>query len=473
MLLPPLTLLLVLSTAPTLPRDEPVLDPVAARLTAAHEAYFRRDLGLAHELLQKALEEAPGEPAVRLWLARVQNDLGHGEEAARTLGPALEGNDGSGWLWTELGRARRLVGDAPAAERALRAAIDRGPRLGPPRLLLVELLVEGGRAPEAEPILAPLLEEAADVPQVVLAHAALLDALGRGEEAEARLRAAVDHPAARLALARRLLAAERHEEAWTVAEPLLDGARERAQLMLLASVAQATGREVEALAILGALLLDDPTDPVALAGLNELIEHRGVELRRGLTERWVGARPDDADAWRELLETDLDSGCFGAFFERLETVPAAARLALPVRLLEGEALRRAGRSEEARAVLEELCADSAEPRAYYELGLLEYAAGHTEAAVAAFERGAASRWAADAHFNRGVCLDRLQRYAEAAQAYRAATEARPEFAEAWYQLAVDQRYRLGQPQRARASYRRYLDLGGDDPEVRRYVEDGR
>jgi tetratricopeptide (TPR) repeat protein len=101
--------------------------------------------------------------------------------------------------------------------------------------------------------------------------------------------------------------------------------------------------------------------------------------------------------------------------------------------------------------------------------LLDYAAGRYEVAAGEFERAVAGDQAADARFNRGVCLDRLGRYAGAADEYAAAVAARPDFAEAWLQLGHDCRLRLGQPDRARDAYRSYLDLGGDDPEVRRYL----
>ena len=467
------TLALLLTLTAASGSDELALDPLAARLAAAREAVLQRELGRAHDLLQAALEEAPGEPAVRLWLARVHNELGHGADAAAVLGPALAANDGSAWLWAELGRARRLAGDGAGAELALRSALERGPALGAARLELVELLVEAGRAAEAEPLLEPLLASAGDALPVVLGHAALLDALGRPDEAEARLVAALEQPAARLALARRAARAGRHDEAWTTVEPLVESTRDPGTLAFLAEIAQAAGRDVDALALLGAALTVDPTHSPSLAALNELLEHRGSELRRGLTERWVAARPDDAAAWCELLETELDAGRTDELFRALEELPQDVRRAAPVRRLEGEALRRAGRSDEARAVLVDLCADPAERRAWYELGLLEYAAGDAEAAARAFERGADGAWAPDAHFNRGICLDRLGRYAEAARAYASAIERRPDFAEAWYQLAVDQRARLGDPEGARASFQRYLELGGDDPEARRFVEEDR
>ena len=54
-----------------------------------------------------------------------------------------------------------------------------------------------------------------------------------------------------------------------------------------------------------------------------------------------------------------------------------------------------------------------------------------------------------------------------------AVAARPEFIEAWLRLGNECRLRLGDADRARRAYRRYLELGGDDPRIRRWVEEDR
>jgi len=451
----------------------PGLDPAAARLSAARAAYAARELGRARDLLGAALEEAPEEPEVRLWLGRVLNDLGRGREAQGVLGPALEKLSRSAWLLTESARAARLERDLRGAEDLLRAALEVYPRCGPARLYLADLLLEGGRAQQAQEVIAPLRDQAPDDSAAAVLAARVALALGRAAQAEgilrARLAAAGPEPAPRLALGRVLLEAGRAEEAWDVLEPLLEAEPDPQVLLFLARAAQRAGRPIEALAALGAALLVDPTGDDVLRELAELIEHEG-DLHLRLTRRRVQARPGDAEAWRELLEAELDAGRAAAALDALGGAPREVRAVAAVRLVEGEALRRAGRTDAARELLEALCDEGGGARAWYELGLLEYAAGSAERAALAFERGADGPWAGEAHFNRGVCLERLGRQAEAARAYEAAVAVQPDFCQAWLQLGLCLRGRLGDAEGARGAFARYLELGGDDPEIRRWME---
>jgi tetratricopeptide (TPR) repeat protein len=182
------------------------------------------------------------------------------------------------------------------------------------------------------------------------------------------------------------------------------------------------------------------------------------------------AHPQDLHAWKELLELHIEKARFDAFLRELARVPQELRSAASLRLLEARVLRRTDQIDQAYSMLVELCREEAEPRAFYELGLLEYGRGELEAACAAFQRGAEGRWAADAHFNRAVCLERLGRYRQAAEAHEAAVRERAELREAWLQLGNLRRFRLGEADLAREAYARYLQLGGDDPEVRRWME---
>jgi len=445
----------------------PELDPVAARLASARDAYASGALGDAQALLEEALEAAPEEPDVRLWLARVQNDLGHGEEALETLAPALAAAPRSAWLLVERGRAELALGHADLAEAAYRAALAAYPTLGSARLALAGILGGAKRADEGLEVLQPLLALDPAPAEVVIRHAELLGVLHRDAEGEAVLRADIDDPSVRLALCRWLAERDRNDEAWQVGEPAIGGATSPAARTLLAQVARRAGQPLDCLRLLGAVLLDDPTHEAALAELGELLED-APDLERMVVTRRVEARPDDPEAWRELLEGDLRAGDVDGFFQRFGKVPADLRAAPAIALLRGQALRRAGKNDQARAALEPLCSGGS-TRACYELGLIAYSEGRAEDAAAAFARGADGAWAPDAHFNRGVCLDRLGRFAEAAEAYAAAVAARPDFPEAWLQLGNDRRLRLGDAAGAREAYRHYIDLGGDDPEVRRFL----
>jgi len=457
------------ATAPAL--DDPVpLDPVADRMAAARAAYAGGALGEAYDQLRIAFELSPEEPGVRLWLGIVLNDLGRGEQALEVLEPARAAEPRSAWVQLECGRAQRALGRTSEAERTFRAALDAYPELVRARLLLVQVLIDQGaaRAEEALGSLQPLLEARPVLASAVLREAEVLTLLGREAEAEACLRGAVADPAVRLALCRRLAADHRTAEAWEVGSPLVGETNDVGGRTLLAQVARRAGEPLTALQLLGAVLLEDPTDETALAELTELLEDAD-DLAERVVSRRLASKPGDADTWRELFEDCLRDGNPAAVLARFEAVPEALRSDPRLVVLRGQALRRANRAAEARALLEPLSA-AGDARACYEVGLLDYAAEHYEEAAAEFARGAAGSWAADACFNRGICLDRLGKYAEAADEYAAAAAARPDFAEAWLQLGHDCRLRLGQPRRAREAYRRYLDLGGDDAEVRRYVE---
>jgi len=455
-------------------------DPALRHVAAAREAYALGELGSAHDHLRLALGEAPGEVEIRLLLGRVLNDLGHGADALGVIEPALEAAPGSAWLLVEHGRAQETLGEDGAAERSYRASLEAYPRCGAARLRLAELLLRTGRPAEATEALAPLFEQAPDEPAVVVLRARLLESEGRSEEAVtllgARLEDDPEDVSSRLALSHLLLSLGRTPEAWVVVEPLLDGERDPERLVFLAKVARRDDRVLEALAAIGLALASDPGHPGALRELYEIVE-RGEGLRLRLAERRTDASPDDSHAWQELLELHIEESRFEAFFEVLGRVPEGLRSGRGLRLLEARALRRTGQVDRAHALLTELSAEDATEagdagrRAAYELGLLEYARGNVEAAADAFGRGAAGRWAADAHFNRGVCLERLGRYREAAAEHEAATAARAGFRDAWHQLGNLFRFRLGEADRAREAYARYLEYGGDDPEVRRWVED--
>jgi len=442
-------------------------------MAAAHRAYEAGELGTARELLGDALAASPHEPGLRLWLGRVLNDLEQGERALEVLGPALEAAPRSGWLLVERGRAESLTGGPEAAASSFRLALEVYPSLGTARIHLADLLIANGEAEEALRTLAPLPE--APEAGVVVLRARAMEAAGRVEEAETSLRARLDPSGdassdlgIRLALCRMLANLGEEAKAWEVALPLLTEELGVVDRILVAQVARRAGHPLEALALLGSVLLEDPTRASALAELGEVVEHAGdLEVRLG--ERRVAARPDDVDGWRELLEADLRRGDAAQALERTAEIPATV-LALPaIERLRGEALRRSGRNEEARALLAPLCA-AGDARACYEIGMLEHSTGRLEPASEAFASGAAGPWAADAHYNRAVCLDGLGRWAEAVAAYRDALALRPAFPEAWLQLGNDLRWRLGDGDGARRAYGRYLELGGDDAEIRRFLE---
>lgn len=451
-------------------------DPAERLLVAGRDALLQGDLGLATVHLQGALELAPGEPEIRLLLARTLNDRGKGDEAIAVLDPDPE-PPSSAWTSVERARALQATGATERAEEALRAALASYPGCGSARLELVRLLADHGRLEEARAELDALVAAAPKEPAVIVLEARLLEAAGSPEQALARLQGALEEEIGtvplRLALARLLIDADRAEEAWGAVEPLLDPWLDVDTSLQVVRVALVADRPVDALALLGAALVVDPTHPEVLHDLLELVEDRH-ELVARLAQRRIDADLEDTYGWGELLEEYLAAGRCQDVLDALQEAPPSVLADLEVRRHEATALRRLGRTEEARAKLEELGrGQEVEPELWYELGLLHYANSRHEDAASSFAKAATGDLEADARYNQALCLRRLERSAEAAAAFEAAVAARPAFKEAWVELGRECRFRLGDAERARRAFARYLELGGDDAEVRRWMESDR
>lgn len=456
--------------------EPPGFDPAARLLSAGRDALISGQLGSATTLLREALELAPGETEIRLLLVRTLNDRGKSEEALAFIAPP-DPLPPSAWLEVERGRAMMALGRHEAAQGAFQLALASYPACGNARLELGRLQLAGGRLEEARETLQPLLTAAPDEPAVLVAQARLLEAAGATEEAMAFLEAALAREVGtqplRLALARLLVDAERAEEAWIAVEPLLDEALDVETTLQVARVALLADRQIDALALLGAALVVDPSHPEVVHDMLEIVEDSHVLVSR-LAQRRIDANLEDAYGWGELLEEYLAMGRCEEVLEALKGAPPSVMQDLEVRRHEATALRRLGRTEEARARLEALSqGEEVEVEVWYELGLLHYTDGRYEDAAKSFSRAAVSDHTPDAHYNRALCLRRLERHADAAAAFEAAVEARPTFLEAWMELGRECRFRLGDAERARRAFARYLKLGGDDAEVRRWMESER
>ena len=457
--------------------EEPAgFDPAARLLAAGRGAVAAGELGSATNHLREALDLAPGEPEIRLLLARTLNDRGKAEDALALLDPAVP-VPSSAWMGVERGRALQAASAVEAAEAAFRAALTSYPDCGSARLELGRLLFAGGRLDEARLALDPLLAAAPDEPAVLVLNARLLEAAGQAEQAMEFLRGALDREVGtqplRLALARLLIDAERAEEAWFAVEPLLDEALDVETTLQVARVALLADRLLDALALLGAALVVDPTHPEVVHDMLELVEDPHVLVAR-LAQRRIDANLEDAYGWGELLEEYLALGRCEEVLEALKAAPASVLQDLEVRRHEATALRRLGRTAEARAKLEALSkGEVVETEIWYELGLLHYTDGRYEDAAKSFSRAAVGELEAEARYNEALCLRRLERHAYAAAAFEAAVAARPTFLEAWMELGRECRFRLGDAERARRAFARYLALGGDDAEVRRWMESER
>lgn len=469
------------------------LDPYGYALELAASQHRGGELEKALATLDGALELVPRDfdAQLLLWRGRVLNDLGRFEEALADLDVVARKNAARGVdARLEHVRALRGVGRARDGERMLRLLLQTYPLCGPARISLVELLYDEERFDEAESELNPLVEQA---PQLVWAQALRARLYARRGDVQAGIRHAreqADLPdptqTLRAVLVELLLEADRDREAWLEARPLVQKAEVVEHLELAARAAESAQEPLEALTALTLALRLEP----GRASVTErlwLLLMRSNELSDRLAIDQALTAPEDPAGWVRVLRGRIEGGRSAAAVQVYDGLGPALREDTELKVLALEALRLSGDFTRAMQFARNLCERDAgmsglapgapvppaeDPdlaRAWYERGLLEFGANALEEAARSFARGAAADWAPQAQFNRGVILEKLGRFREAAGAYEAATAADPAFLEAWLQLGHSYRYRLGRADAARAAYRQYLDLGGDDPEVRSWI----
>lgn len=469
------------------------LDPYGYALELAARQHRNGELEKALATLDGAFDLVPRDfdAQLLLWRGRVLNDLGRHAEALEDLDVVARKNAARGVdARLEHVRALRGVGRERDAERMLRLLLQTYPLCGPARISLVELLFDEERYGEAESELDPLVEQA---PQLVWAQALRARLYARRGDVQAGIRHAreqADLPdptqTLRAVLVELLLEAGRDREAWLEARPLVQKAEVVEHLELAARAAESAQEPLEALTALTLALRLEPGSASVTERL-WLLLMRSNELSDRLAIDQALAAPEDPSGWARVLRGRIEGGRSAAAVQVYDGLDPELREETELKVLTLEALRLSGDFTRAMQFARNLCEldtglqgiapgapvppaeDPLIARAWYERGLLEFGANALEEASRSFARGAASGWAPQAQFNRGVILEKLGRFREAATAYEAATTADAEFLEAWLQLGHSYRYRLGRADAARAAYRQYLDLGGDDPEVRSWI----
>lgn len=228
----------------------------------------------------------------------------------------------------QYGNVYARVGDAEAAEREYRAALELAPGFAEARYHLGALLLEQGRLREALP---ELRAAAAAMPESFRVRRSLAEALelaGQGEEALAvrreALRLSAGHPDDRLALANGLGRVGRYEEAWATYGELLGEDRGADPFVLLnaGQTALALGLEEPGTELLTRAARDSATAGPALEALAryELSARRPKDAQRILSEAILLA-PDNADLHRlRALARYADGDLSGAIQDLEEVV---------------------------------------------------------------------------------------------------------------------------------------------------------
>lgn len=283
--------------------------------------------------------EPDSEPA-RLQLAWILLTEERPGEAAELLQGVVQDHPGSPLAWYYLGLAHHGSTRLDAARDAYRRAVELDPGLAGAHVVLGRVQRELGEAAEARVSLERALELDPDSADAGFELGRLELESGNAETAVARLEAAVaadpGHAAARyqLGLAYRRLGRVPESEAMLAGHQALESEERRRQRRALGGVAAQSTYE-RALELLAAGRFDEAADAFR-ATVEAAGEDATAAAWLGLGSACLESGDDDCavDALRRAV--DLDSGLTAA------------------RLLLARALTDAGRTEEARAVLDEL-----------------------------------------------------------------------------------------------------------------------
>lgn len=159
------------------------------------------------------------------------------------------------------------------------------------------------------------------------------------------------------------------------------------------------------------------------------------------------ARPDSPGAARDLS-------------------PRSDPDAVLVRLNKGVRLLENGESKQARLLFEKLRDDYPRISIFHvNLGVTYKRLGLLPDAITSYQRALElERGNAEVYYDLAIALREQGEFLKAEQAYKTALTLSPGFRDAHYNLAVLYDLYLDEPEEAVQHYRRFLDLGGGDPE---------
>ncbi|MHC4894781.1 MAG: tetratricopeptide repeat protein [Planctomycetota bacterium] len=446
-------------------------DPLEVALSRASSALAEGRWSAALEAAEEALSYSPSEARAVLIAARAEFGSGAHRAALARVNAVPPARRGYG-LWFEQARAARAVGDLSQAETGLDAALALYPASGPARSLRIDILFELGHLEAARSALGELRTQAPELPWGIAMEGRLLEAEGLVPEARALLADNLSLDDADGSIRRTLVGSLLDDDparAFELVRPWIDAAPSVDATLLTGEAALRAGESLIALELGLRVLRRAPDSSTALGLTLDALGEEG-ELGLRLLERRLVARPDEVGTRLALVRADMDQGRLEAALTRIDAAPNTDR---QLELVAVEALRRIGRSEDAMVRVERLFdAGGASGRAHYERGWLRTGTGALEGAAEDFEQAALDpELAALANYNRGVVLERLERFAESARAYERALETDASLANAWLQLGRHYHVRLGERERALHAYQRFLALAGEDPRVQGWIRE--
>lgn len=269
-----------------------------------------------------AVEQAPGGRAARLTLARLANELGHSDLAARHARVLTERDPRDSEAWSALGMAAFGLQHKREATRALRRAVDIAPSYGAARYNLAAVLAGQEQSEEALDHAAAALKAGAKPRSVSLVQTRALIQLDRFEDAERKLlellRAdASDVEAHGLLLQLRQLRGDVEPLAAMRVAAQVPDAPPRLRLAF-ADAARRSGAAAEAEVILRELMNKFGPEPTLLSSLATVLQENGrASEALDAARAGVAGLPDDAGVAENFVVAAL---CAGASPEALPVI---------------------------------------------------------------------------------------------------------------------------------------------------------
>ena len=354
---------------------------------------------------------APAFVSAWIGLARELDRSGKAKAAAAAAETAVKLDPRSREAQGALGWVREQAGDQAGAEAAYRAALQASPDYLPARFDLAHLLARTDRGEAALEQLAEARRSAPHDPQVLVHEGLVLSALGREQEAVERYAKALEG---------------------APSDPLL--------LVLLAeSYAELSEWDLAGKAVDKALRLDPQLASAhAARGYAALLQGR----------------------WRPAVD---------AYAEAARHAPASATLQYYL----GLSHERSGDLERAWKCYQAACARDARNASYrLALGSACEATGRLKEALAAYKEATKLDPASpDAWIRLGGVAADLRKPKDAVEALRKARELDPGNVGLLKTLGILHEIDLKQPEQAIAYYRQYVEAGGTDTRVARWLEE--
>jgi uncharacterized protein (TIGR02466 family) len=260
-----------------------------------------------------AVEHAPDVRESRLTLARLANELGQSELAARHARVLTERDARDSEAWSALGMAAFGLKHKREAARALQRAVDIAPAYAAARYNLAAVLADQERSEEALEHATAALRHGAKPRGVALVQSRALIQLDRFEDAERHLRGilnsdAGDVEAHGMLLRLRQLRGDEDPLAELRAAARAPSAPARVQLAF-ADAARRSGAAAEAEATLRELMNTFGPDPMLLSSLATVLQETGrTSEALDAARRSIDRLPEDAGVAENFVVAVLCAG---------------------------------------------------------------------------------------------------------------------------------------------------------------------